>query len=93
MTNGNGRSGNTLLSGNTNDYQTYTMQQIITEALERSNVGCNNRTGSSSITANDVGGVGGSGGEQQKGQKRADGEQEDEQNEQNSQQQNKRVKI
>lgn len=32
-----------VLTGNSNDYQNYTMQRIISEALERSNVGCNNR--------------------------------------------------
>lgn len=35
-----GSSGKSMLTGNAEDYQNYTMSRIITEALERSNVGC-----------------------------------------------------
>lgn len=37
-----------ILTGNTEDYQTYTMSRIITEALERSNVGCTTSLSASS---------------------------------------------
>jgi hypothetical protein len=46
-TNSNNNNGNGVARGSSllaDDYQNYTMQRIITEALERSNVGCNNNS-------------------------------------------------
>ncbi|CAL8141355.1 unnamed protein product [Orchesella dallaii] len=63
----NGIRGKSILTGNAEDYQNYTMSRIITEALERSNVGCtpssqttspppssnkNNSNGSNNINSN-----------------------------------------
>jgi hypothetical protein len=43
-----------ILTGNLNDYQNYTMQRIITEALERSNVGCNKTSAGGSGSLNNL---------------------------------------